>query len=62
MHTLGDVDWQALVDTLPDSLEQVQTDPHGKTLSDVCLKALINTLAVALEYLRPKQLTVHWVI
>ena len=58
--TVGDVHWEALVDTSADTLAKVKTDPHHDTLGHVNAEALIITLAIGLEQAKPKHLAAHW--
>ena len=44
-ETRGDVDAEALVDTLADSLVEVEDETLGDTRGDVDAEALVNTLA-----------------
>ena len=41
---MGDVETEALVDTLPDTLKEVEAEILGETLSDVETEALVDTL------------------
>ena len=60
--TLDDVHCEALVDTSPECLAWVETNPQRDPLGHVRAKVLINSLAVALEQARPRILAAHWVM
>ena len=51
--TLGDVGFAAMVDTSPDTLAWMETDPQHNTVGNVRAKALINTLPVTLQHAKP---------